>query len=168
MLNQRLAIRLALMVLLLMAGFCLQSCAKSNRADLITPPFGTNDNIITKKLFFYASEPAGMTVDQHILGLWSLEASEEDIVSATSNERESRRLLWLKGKSDQLDQTLKFFQPYGEYAALISTNADILADHNLRYAFMLLSKPESDGSIYYARMWICSPHAKKILFLSGH
>lgn len=67
-----------------------------------------------------------------------------------------------------MDQALEFFRAYEQYKTLISTNADILADQNIRYAFVELSTSKSDGKIQYARMWVCSPKTQKIMFLSGH
>jgi len=127
-----------------------------------------DNRIVAEKVFLTESEPSGMTGDQHVFGLWILKGSESEVSLATSNARVSQKLYWLQGQSDQLDRAVKFFKAYDEFRMLLSTNTDVLEDQDIRYSYVELSTSESDKSVEYAAMWICSPRTKKLLFLSGH
>ena len=154
-------------ILILIANLC-SSCSKDSGQRIVTPPFTPNDGVVAREISLFVSKPAGMTGDQHIFGEWNLEGTSDDIGAATSNSRVVRKLYWIKGDSIEFRQAIEFFRAYPEFRTIALENLETFNDTNVCYAYVDLLKSTSDNTIRYASMWICSPKAKKLLYLSGH
>lgn len=155
------------LVLMLTYQSCSRNPTGAGQAS-IRPPFLAADQVVTKEAFLNISEPAGMTGDQYVFGMWFLQATEATIDAATSYRRVSEKLYWRCGQSGELQRVFRFFEAYDEFHALMATNADVLNDKDIRYAFLNLSVSRENETVRYATLWVCSPTAKKLLFLSGH
>jgi len=142
---------------------CLISCSK---ARPVVPPLVLNGDITVTLLTNIMTEPSGMTGDQEIFYVWKLNAEEQNI-NLTTSDSLGNKLDWLKGQSDQLASALKFFEKYDNFSKVKSDISDMLADPEVRYAFTI-GPAFASGEVVYASIWICSPRAKKMAYLSAH
>lgn len=157
--------RLSVLLLSILGCVCVVSCSESDR-EKINPPFLPNGEIVANKVIDLRTEPAGMTGHQQFFILWQLTSTSEKIDAATSSNLVVNSLYWLKGKSSQFDQSIQFFEACRDYAKIKPDVAKILNDVDFRYAYTQLNS--SSNQVGYVSMWLCSPHAKKIVFLSAY
>lgn len=110
-----------------------------------------------------------MTGHQRLFALWGLDCNAQQIALATSTTQVRDSLYWLTTQTDQyqFNQVLKFFEAYQEYAKIQPDIAEMVKDPDLKYAYTQLNISSTIG-VRYASMWVCSPKAKKIAFLSAY
>lgn len=140
------------------------SCSGSKQAK-VSPPFMPDGQIVAHELAYIQTEPAGMTGHQQIFASWRLDSTEQAIDLGTSSNRIRDKLFWLKGRTDQLNQSLEFFEAYENYKQFKPGIVDILNDPELRYAYTKFRM--ETGRVVYVGIWVCSPKTKKIAFLSA-
>ena len=129
-------------------------------------PFTPSDGISVRELCNERTEPAGMTGHQQVFMVWTIEAPTDDIDRLTSSNVVRDGLYWQRGHSEQFNKSLSFFQLCSKYEKVAPAITNILTDPDVRYGYKELSV--SNGRIAWASMWICSPKAKKIAFLSNY
>jgi hypothetical protein len=145
--------------------FLLSSCSNSTPIK-VHPPFLPNGEIGVHELTYIQTKPSGMTGHYQLFAMWGLDSTEQKIDFATSSSHVRNNLYWLKERTDELAKSLKFFEGYDEYRRIQPDLAEILNAPDLRYAFSEFET--TPYGVGYSSIWICSPKAKKIAFLSAY
>ena len=144
----------------------LSSCSDNSRRGRVSPPFMPGSDVVAHEQMYFASELSGMTGDQQVFAIWSLDGSREMIEMLTSDSIVWDKLCWLKPHSEKIDKGLEFFQAYATYRKVQPIVLEMLQDPSARYAYEELRVV--NGSITSQAIWICSPKLKKLLFLRAH
>jgi hypothetical protein len=149
-------------VFLVAALMFFSSC--SNSPD-ITQPLALSDGIESTLLHRVQGPPSGVTGVDEIFMVWHLQATTEQIENATSGAQVYERFEWHKGQSERLQKTLKFLTISDTFNKFQPDISDIVDDPNVRYAYREFWT-NRDGSIADVAVWVCSPRANKIAYLS--
>jgi hypothetical protein len=147
---------------LITALMLFSSC--SNSPDII-PPVTGSDGIESTLLHSVQGPPSGVASVDEIFMVWHLQATTEQIENATSGTQVYEGLEWHTGQSERLQKTLKFLPSSDAFNKFQPFISDIVDDPNVRYAYREFWV-NRDGSITGVAVWVCSPRANKIAYLS--
>jgi hypothetical protein len=125
-----------------------------------------SEDILASEVTYIETEPSGMTGHQQIFAVWSLRAQNEKLDFATSDSLVRHSLYWIKGRSEKLKESVKYFEAYNNYGEVEPAVLEMLSDPDVRYAYQELCV--HDGRIEYESIWICSPRSKKLVYLFGY
>ena len=159
MINRKFKIVAILFVAVLLS---LPSC--SNSPD-ISPPVTLSDGIESTLLHSVKGPPSGVASVDEIFMVWHLQATTEQIENATSGAQVYEGLEWHTGQSERFQKTMKFVTSSDTFNTFQPFISDIVNDPNVRYAYREFWT-NRDGSIAAVAMWVCSPRANKIAYLS--
>jgi len=106
-----------------------------------------------------------MTGDRQIYMVWHLQATMEKIDHATSDIQVHDGLEWHKGQSEQLQKALKFLTADDKFTTFQPLISDIINDPDVRCAYREY-RTDRDGLVEEVAVWVCSPQANKIAYLS--
>lgn len=140
----------------------IPSCSKY--VDVIQP-LALSAGIGSQQLHIIRGPDSGMTSADEVFIDWDLQAATKEIENATSGVNVTESLEWHVGQSDRLRSTLLYLTKSAAFNSFRPYIKDIENDPNIRYAYRSF-ETRSDGTIDGVQVWICSPAARKIAFLS--
>jgi hypothetical protein len=150
-------------VLLVAVLLFFSSCSGSTD---ISPPVTLSDGIESTLLKSVQGPPSGVAgVDENFM-VWHLQATTEKIENATSGAQVYEGMEWHTGQSERFQKALKFLASSDAFEGFRPVISDILNDPNVRYSYHEYWT-NADGSVAAVAIWVCSPRANKIAYLSN-
>lgn len=154
--------KLLLSLIVFTGGIWLQSCSEKTNFN---PAFSADLGVVLTKVASFETEPSGMTGNKQTFVLFATKSDQKVLEKATSGSFAGTGLSWRQGKSEELMQILRYFQPYETYQNLYPRITNMLNSADLRYACPQLLI--SNRGVEYASIWVCSPSRHEVAYLSG-
>lgn len=131
----------------------------------VNQPLALSAGIGAKQLHISLGPDVGMTSVEEVFIDWDLRATEKEIENATSGAHVTEALEWHVRQSERLQSTLLYLTKSAAFNSFHPDIDNIVNDPNIRYAYRTLGT-RSDGTFDGVQVWICSPAAHHIAFLS--